>query len=115
MKAEASNTSASASAAAAGGAKRQGECAEGDAPNGAAAGELAKCEQCRLPCASMSLICTACHEERVDKAIAAARGQIARVVRREIDKAVKVRIMRVETMDDIMGAVERAVKGGGPE
>ena len=114
MKAEASNTSASASASA-GGAKRQGECAEGDAPNGAAAGELAKCEKCRLPCASMSMICTACHEERVDKAIAAARGQIARVVRREIDKAVKVRIMRVETMDDIMGAVERAVKGGGPE
>ena len=112
MKAEASNAAASASA---GGAKRQGECAEGDAPNGAAAGELAKCEQCRLPCASMSMICTACHEERVDKAIAAARGQIARVVRREIDKAVKVRIMRVETMDDIMGAVERAVKGGGPE
>ena len=112
MKAEASNTPAFASAA---GAKHQGECAEGDAPNGAAAGELAKCEKCRLPCASMSMICTACHEERVDKAIAAARGQIARVVRREIDKAVKVRIMRVETMDDIMGAVERAVKGGGPE
>ena len=108
MKAEAAP---SASAAVAG---RRGECAEGDAPNGAA-GELGECEKCRLPCASMSMICTACHEERVDKAVAAARGQIARVVRREIDKAVKVRIMRVETMDDIMGAVDRAVKGGGPE
>lgn len=91
--------------------------AEASSPStsASAAGELAECEKCRLPCASMSMICTACHEERVDKAVAAARGQIARVVRREIDKAVKVRIMRVETMDDIMGAVERAVKGGGPE
>ena len=45
----------------------------------------------------------------------AARRQIARVVKREIEQAVRVRIMRVETMDGIMVAVERAVKGGGPE
>ena len=73
---------------------------------------MSRCEKCREFRAD---VCTACHNERVDKAIAAARRQIARVVRREIDRAVKVRTMRVETMNDIMGAVERAVRGGGPE
>lgn len=73
---------------------------------------MARCEKCRMERAT---ICCGCHSERVDESIMAARRQIARVVKREIDKAVRVRIMRVETMDDIMEAVERAVRGGGPE
>lgn len=72
----------------------------------------AKCEKCGEDWAS---ICAHCHSTRVDESIAAARHQIARVVKREIDHAVKVRTMRVETMNSIMGAVERAVRGGGPE
>ena len=73
---------------------------------------MAKCEKCRM---ARATICAGCHSDRVDESIMAARRQIARVVKREIDKAVRVRIMRVETMDGIMEAVERAVRGGGPE
>ena len=73
---------------------------------------MTECERCG---AGRAAICAHCHEKRADESVMAARRQIARVVKREIEQAVRVRIMRVETMDGIMAAVERAVKGGGPE
>ena len=70
------------------------------------------CEVCQKRRAT---VCIVCHDKRADESIQAARRQIARVVKREIERAVRVRTMRIETMNDVMAAVERAVRGGGQE
>lgn len=71
-----------------------------------------KCEKCGE---DWAVICIGCHHKRVDRSILAARRQIARVAERGIDKAVKEGAMDKAAVADIMRALERAIRGGGPE
>ena len=71
-----------------------------------------KCEKCNDDWAA---ICIGCHNKRVDRSILAARRQIARVAERGLDKAAKEGAINKAAVADIMRALERAIRGGGPE
>lgn len=70
-----------------------------------------KCEKCGEAWAA---VCIGCHGKGVDKSILAARRQIARVAERGLDKAAKEGAVSKAAVSDIMRALERAIRGGGP-